>query len=149
MMDTHDLAKYIIAFCANLGYSVSNLKLQKMLYYVWVGYYKKTGNVLYRDLIQAWDLGPVLPNIYYDYCTYGGLPIRVDDNSISQIQEKYRGIVNFDILEEVIQQLAPISARQLVERSHNPRGAWYSVYMNGLGKGRMIDYATIIRNEIK
>ena len=37
-----DIAKYIVSYCSGKHRPVSNLKLQKMLYYTWIDYYKKT-----------------------------------------------------------------------------------------------------------
>lgn len=42
-----DIAKYIVSYCSGKHRPVSNLKLQKMLYYTWIDYYKKTGTALF------------------------------------------------------------------------------------------------------
>ena len=36
-----DIAKYIVSYCFRKRKPVSNLKLQKMLYYMWIEYYKR------------------------------------------------------------------------------------------------------------
>lgn len=47
---------------------ISNLKLQKLLYFSWLEYYRRTnGKHLFDDEIQAWKYGPVVPSVYYDY----------------------------------------------------------------------------------
>ena len=46
------------------GDSITNLKLQKLLYYLqglWLAYY---GVPLFEDDIEAWMYGPVVPSVY-------------------------------------------------------------------------------------
>ena len=62
-----DIAKYIVSYCSGKHRPVSNLKLQKMLYYTWIDYYKKTGTALFFNEICAWQLGPVVPDAYYEF----------------------------------------------------------------------------------
>ena len=64
------MAKYIISRCSELRNPVSNLKLQKMLYFIWIEFYKHTGRMLFLDDICAWQLGPAVPIVYYEFCQY-------------------------------------------------------------------------------
>ena len=48
-----DIAKYIVSYCSGKHRPVSNLKLQKMRYYTWIYYYKKTGTALFLNEICA------------------------------------------------------------------------------------------------
>ena len=41
--DVSDVARFIVQKYINDGNPVTNMKLQKMLYYAWVDYYKKCG----------------------------------------------------------------------------------------------------------
>ena len=43
---------------------VTPLKLQKLLFYSQVWYFIKHGKLLFNDEIQAWVLGPVVPNVW-------------------------------------------------------------------------------------
>ena len=70
-----ELARYVISECMRRGKPLSNLKLQKILYYVWVNYFRETGRYIFIDDICAWQLGPVIPVVYYEYCSYAGRPI--------------------------------------------------------------------------
>ena len=54
-----EIAKYIISTCSKKNRPISNLKLQKLLYFAWIYYYTKTGNGLFHDDICAWQFGPV------------------------------------------------------------------------------------------
>lgn len=47
---------------------ISNLKLQKLLYFSWIEYYREhNGAYLFNDDIEAWKYGPVVPSVYYEY----------------------------------------------------------------------------------
>lgn len=51
--------------------SVTNLKLQKILYYVQGYFLAKFDRPLFPDEIQAWKFGPVVPSVYYEFSSYG------------------------------------------------------------------------------
>jgi len=58
---------------------ISNLKLQKMLYYCQAYTLAMTGKVLFKEDIQAWDYGPVIREVYENYRKYADLNIPVCD----------------------------------------------------------------------
>lgn len=65
--DVSDVARFIVRKYIADGNPVTNMKLQKMLYYAWVRYYKQFGEYLFRDDIYAWKYGPVVPKVYREY----------------------------------------------------------------------------------
>ena len=136
-----EIARYIITKCFNLGQPVSNLKLQKMLYYLWVDFYKKTGRKLFFDNICAWQLGPVVPDVYYEYCSYAGRPI---------LGEYATGLACEDekILDSIISDYIDIPANVLVGKTHAHGTAWDSVYRNGEGNRKIIPFDLIIKKEV-
>lgn len=136
-----EIARYIITSCFYEKRPVSNLKLQKMLYFVWVDFYRKTGRMLFWDNICAWQLGPVVPEVYYEYCFYAGSPICL--SYASEIEETDR-----EILDSIIAVYLPIPANVLVDRTHAPGSAWDTIYENGLGNRKVIPFDLIIRKEV-
>ena len=46
---------------------ITNLKMQKLLYYAQAHYLANTNEPLFQNAIEAWDKGPVVPDIYYKY----------------------------------------------------------------------------------
>lgn len=135
-----DVAKYIITLCYKAGKPVSNLKLQKMLYFLWVDFYKKTGRMLFRDNICAWQLGPVVPGVYYDYCSYAGSPIC--EVYGSEIEDE-----DAEEMDTIIFKYMDTPANELVNRTHEPGTAWDMVYKNGAGKRKIIPFDLIIKKE--
>lgn len=121
----NDIANYIISYCNDLNISISNLKLQKLLYFAWIDYFKQTGEYLFKDDICAWQLGPVVPSVYFDFCAYGGRSIsgnRKETELLAQDQQ---------IVDQSLAEYANYSASKLVERSHSPGGAWREVFKQG------------------
>ncbi len=68
-LDIQDVARYIGLSMTTKGFSISPLKLQKMLYYAqaWFMAFYGRKEQLFADIPQAWVNGPVYPQIYYSY----------------------------------------------------------------------------------
>lgn len=131
-----EVAKYIISRCSELGNPVSNLKLQKMLYFVWIEFYKRTGRTLFFDDICAWQLGPVIPTVYYEFCQYAGQPIFAFYSTEINKEDKF-------MLDEIIDEFINVPAHELVQRTHRKGTAWDEVYQNGAGNRKVIPYSLI------
>lgn len=87
------VAKYFI----NLSNSdekenITNLKLQKLLYYAQGFYLALENEPLFSDEIQAWAHGPVVPDVYSEFKRYG----------YKEIKEKYQLEGNISISEKNI-----------------------------------------------
>lgn len=54
---------------------ITNLKLNKLLYYAQGAYLARTGRPLFNEQIEAWAYGPVVPSIYRKYKVCGKNPI--------------------------------------------------------------------------
>lgn len=131
-----DVAKYIITYCSQKKKPVSNLKLQKLLYYAWIDFYKETGNALFFDDICAWQLGPVVPEVYYEFCTYAGIPITNEYNVCISPSDAA-------ILDDIIDKYLNVSASTLVNRTHVEGGAWDRVFKGGEGIRSVIPFSLI------
>lgn len=55
--------------------SITNLKLQKLLYYAQGYHLAMTGRPLFSERIEAWDHGPVVREVYHECKRFGGNPI--------------------------------------------------------------------------
>lgn len=135
-----DVARYIITKCSLCEKPVSNLKLQKMLYFLWVDFYKQTHRYLFLDDICAWKLGPVVPDVYYEFCSYAGRPIycvytcEIDYNDTK-------------LLDKIVTDYIDTPANVLVNRTHARGTAWDEIYQDGAGNRRVIPFNLIITKE--
>ncbi|MBD5515399.1 MAG: DUF4065 domain-containing protein [Lachnospiraceae bacterium] len=135
-----EIANFIIDTCTKNHNPVSNLRLQKLLYFVWVDFYRETGRYIFLDNMQAWQLGPVVPDVYYEYCAYGGKPINL-------CCETFISPEDTAILKEIIEKYLLVPVSVLVERTHMPDTAWYKVYNNGQGNRNVIPFWLIRQTE--
>lgn len=137
------VAQYIINKCSVEERPVSNLKLQKLLYFAWIEYHKRTGKKLFDDKIYAWQFGPVVPEVYYDYCAYGGMDIdrRYDSSKI--------GITEADaeVLDASLAEYLNYSVSRLVSKTHERGKPWYQVYVEQGGIKQEIPFSLIEQME--
>lgn len=67
-----DVARYVINYCNKKKYEISNLKLQKLLYFIQADYLSdREGFPCFDEEIQAWNFGPVVPEVYHEFKAYG------------------------------------------------------------------------------
>lgn len=105
------------------GDTISNLKLQKLLYFAQGFYLAITEEPLFVDSILAWRHGPVVRSVYGSYAGYGASPIPPPENfTLTEIDEDTR-----DFLDEVYEVYGQFSAWRLREMTHEEppwRDAW-------------------------
>ena len=70
-----DIARYVIKYSNDRDYGVSNLKLKKILYFIQAYFLTQTNSPCFKEPIEAWDFGPVVPDVYKQYKAYGGTDI--------------------------------------------------------------------------
>lgn len=78
MAQAVEVARYVIRFFQEAGDPVSNLKLQKLLYYIQGWHLAIKKRPLFQSDFEAWVHGPVLPSIYGQYKHYRWNPITED-----------------------------------------------------------------------
>lgn len=141
--DVLDIARYIINKCNEKGIIISNLKLQKLLYFVQGYTFAFDGHRCFSNAIQAWDYGPVCPDAYHEFQKYGAMnipPINEyieisfdDHDNISWDSIPYDPyLIDFDTretIDAVIDNFAPLSATELVDISHNQL-PWKKTYFS-------------------
>jgi len=74
------IAKWFVAWAEAEAADVSNLKLQKLLYYAQGHHLALRDQPLFSDAIQAWSHGPVVPAIYREYKRFGSGDVHLDDD---------------------------------------------------------------------
>ena len=56
-----ELAKYVVSKCIQDDNPISNLQLQKILFYIQRDYLQNENRAAFADEIEAWRFGPVVP----------------------------------------------------------------------------------------
>lgn len=68
----NQIANQLLLYSADVGRELmSNMKLQKMLYYQQGFHLAYFGTPLFDDDIEAWMYGPVVPKVYEEYKAFG------------------------------------------------------------------------------
>ena len=113
--DSFDVACYIVNSCIDNGTPISNLKLQKILYYAQAAFLVKDER-LFDDKISAWRYGPVIEDVYYYFRKNVNKPIteRIPESEYCKLKESDRGIVD-----AVIRAKNKYDAFNLVKHTHS------------------------------
>ncbi|MBS6025853.1 MAG: DUF4065 domain-containing protein [Paeniclostridium sordellii] len=125
MFKAIDIANYIINKCIDLGRPITNLQLQKILYYVQGEFIKQTGGKeLFYNEISAWQYGPVVPDVYFEFNTYSAsdLNTKIDTSELPKAIKR--------IIDPVIEEKSLLSAWKLVEYTHREK-PWLESYVEG------------------
>lgn len=138
MYDAKKLADYVLYKSNELGRPVSNLQLQKMLYFMWIDYYKYTQTKLFSNAFYAWQFGPVVLDVYSHYKKFGNAKIIKPSTSFAFVTEADKQIVDASI-----QEYSKYTAFDLVKMSHNSNGAWIKTFRDGAGNNFIIPFELI------
>lgn len=93
---------------------ISNLKLQKLLYYAQGASLALNGRALFNEAIYAWKHGPVVPDVYYKFSKYGADSIPVSEGS-EAVDMSFDDV---DLLEQVYDIFGQFSAWKLRDLTH-------------------------------
>ena len=115
-LSCHDIAQYFLAqMDEDAGDLISNLKLQKLVYYAQGFALALHSRPLFPERIEAWTHGPVVPELYNEYRGHGSDPIPhpgETDFSIYDAQTR-------ELLDEVYAVYGQFSAWKLRDMTHS------------------------------
>lgn len=103
---------------------ITNLKLQKILYFAQAAYLAVHEKPLFKEEIEAWKFGPVVPSVYRKYKRYTNTAIP----SPETIVEFDVNLINF--LNSIWEIYGKYSATELVEITHNHK-PWKQAFFEG------------------
>lgn len=108
-----DTAHYLLAVSSEAGDYLTNLKLQKLLYYAQAWNLALYDQPLFEDCIEAWVHGPVVPSVYREFKEFGFQPIdrEVVAPSLSDQVTKH--------LDEILRVFGGFSSYQLEVMAHS------------------------------
>lgn len=110
MYAVQDIAEYVIWYSEKQDFGISNLKLQKILYFIQAYFLICSDRTCFYEKIEAWDFGPVVPEVYKRYKQYGSMDI----HGIPE-EEPYLCQNDKERINEVVDNFADYSATDLVE----------------------------------
>jgi uncharacterized phage-associated protein len=144
MLTCFDVAEYFLSLAdEDAGDLISNLKLQKLVYYAQGFHLAFYGKSLFNSDIEAWDHGPVVPELYHKYKQHGSggipLPTNVD---FAKYDEDTRAL-----LDEIHEVFGQYSAWKLRNMTHN-EPPWKNTKYGVISQKVMKEYfETLIEDE--
>ena len=152
-------ANYIIENLHKHGVrDLTNLKLQKLLYFAYGMHLAVYEEPLFESEIQAWRLGPVIPDVYNEFKDRGSMPISEGSRATIQLESINEKDYNCEIAEFISEKdynfeipefkrsdseiqtnkinslyvacmiYGDEKAWKLVDRTHKENSAWYKSY---------------------
>ncbi|MCU7943990.1 MAG: Panacea domain-containing protein [Candidatus Thiodiazotropha sp.] len=134
MRDGREVANYILDYADENGISVTNLGLQKIIYFCHVWYLVSTNRPLIKQNFEAWEFGPVLPYLYRFFNEFGDTKItaratKLDHKTGNRVIARINiGKAEESLLESIVSFYSRLSVTQLVEQSHVSGGPWHEVW---------------------
>lgn len=136
-----DVCRHVINYSNEHDYGISNLKLQKVLYFIQAYFLitKKDHNSCFNEKIEAWDFGPVVLEAYNEYKQYGSgdIPtiesfIMFDEDDVwnsKRVGFEDTAISDDDksLIDKVVDKFADYSATDLVSLTHR-QSPWIDAY---------------------
>lgn len=128
--DPRAIANLIIANCKSAERPVTNLALQKLLYFAHGLYLLRNRKPLVQGYFEAWQHGPVHPAAYAAFKNWGSRPI----NEFAQRKDIRTGVFHkievpddreaLRIIAMTVDSYGSYTAGQLVRLSHAKNGPW-------------------------
>jgi uncharacterized phage-associated protein len=116
MISAKNVSDFFLSLCEpNAGDTISNLKMQKLLYYAQGFHLVFYNEPLFPEKIMAWQYGPVVEEIYNEYQEYrdGAIP------TPRRINAKVFDNEKIDFLKEIYQVYGQFSALRLMQLTHS------------------------------
>lgn len=115
-----DIAKKMIFMAqedeANGGECLTNLKLQKLLYYQQGYHLAAFDTPLFEENVEAWMYGPVVPKVYSAYSEFGAQSLPVESGSPLTLNEEEEVLFS-----QVFDAYRDFSAIGLMNKTHQEK----------------------------
>lgn len=139
MIAVEDVAKYLLSLFKEDAEKrvvggdevadISNLKLQKLLYYCQAYSYALTGKPMFAEDMEAWDYGPVVPSIYQEYKKYGKRNIPLSDIEDFELQDSDTASAIIRLVKEQKGQYSAIALKDMTHKETPWRKA-FAIHRN-------------------
>lgn len=128
-------ARQVIKYCQENNHKITNLQLQKILYFLQAQSLRFYNEPLFEDDFEAFQHGAIIYEVYNNYNHYGASAIADDITDKLELSDKQKALI------EKCMNLAPF---KLVDINTQVGGAWYKTFNNGAGIGEIISKKHIL-----
>lgn len=143
MYDILDVSKYAINYSIQIDKPISNLKLQKVLYYIQAKFLIEKNEPCFEAEIENWRHGPVIPRVYRNFKKYFNSDIKIKQENTSNFKENDR-----QLIESIIISYKDVDAWDMVNKTHK-EDPWLSTERNEIiSKESIKNYFEVNKNRI-
>lgn len=133
----NDVVNFMLDYEYERGanWDLTNLKLQKLAYFAQGLCLAQYNKRLFKERIEAWPYGPLIPRLYGQLRVYGSSVVT------SPLADVVPITVNSDegqTIIEIMDAFAHKAASELVNISHLSQSPWAKVWRSGLGQSAEI-----------
>lgn len=158
-----DVSRYVINRCIDMEKAISNLKLQKILYYIQAAFLIEKGEPCFQEQFTKWRHGPVQERVYHYYKKYFGKDIWEKQTKYTEVvfggdaimkivekefKEEIISKADRRLMDEVINAYKDIGAWTLVDKTH-AEDPWMLTETNEpIDIGLIKNYYSIYRSKV-
>lgn len=139
-----DIARYVINYANDKNTSISNLQLQKIIYYIQAAFLVEKNKKCFEEDILNWTYGPVVQEVYNEFRVYGNSPIEIQKNYLELELDKKTGRINFktklfnddvineldrELINKVVDAYSKKTPFELVKKTHS-EAPWRNTKQN-------------------
>ncbi|MEO9168503.1 MAG: type II toxin-antitoxin system antitoxin SocA domain-containing protein [Aestuariivirga sp.] len=134
-LDARAVANLILDNFESAKFSISNMKINKLVYFSHGFCLSRLGKPLVRNHFEAWQYGPVVRVLYESFKSFDAMPIETRANAFDYLSQQELP-VNYSMIEpdqreltlKVCGYFVNDSAERLSNISHHEDGPWASVW---------------------
>jgi uncharacterized phage-associated protein len=144
MYEARKICNFIIARYSERSFDLTNLRLNKLLYFIHGWSLTSRPQGLVRNHFLAWQHGPVIRPVYDAFKVYGESPVTQLAEYLDYSSGETKAIAHddispadADIIVRVFESYAPYTTSELRNKSHEAGGPWDVIYRACLADKRM------------
>lgn len=161
--DVLKVSQYVVNYSIQQGMAVTNLKLQKILYYIQAAFLIEYNEPCFNERIEHWRHGPVVPTVYSKFKSFLDKEIDILQDEINELCIDKNGelavkviryneddfyIEDISLMNDIIECYRNITPWEMVTRTHSER-PWQNTGPNEIITHELIkDYFDYNRERI-
>lgn len=121
MATAQDVARFFIDYGEKSNERMTNMRVNKLLYFAQGVHLSQAGQPLFPDELEAWPFGPVVASVYHQYKRFDSRPIIDAEAGVyrdSFTESEYGSLLDTARIYGVF------TTSTLVDISHKPGGPW-------------------------
>jgi uncharacterized phage-associated protein len=132
--DVRSVANFVLDLAEKNGVGVSNLSINKIVYFLHANYLVQFDKPLVSAKIEAWEFGPVFRELYREFKAFGEGPIqgrayRIDPRTGERELCSYEFSPDDSaFLTSICEDYLAMSLKKLLDMSHVKGGPWDQVW---------------------